>query len=125
MAGAKKKPDPHLQMSRRKKRDRRIDADRLAEMIEEATVDAYGDAELATGWHAAIEDHLELPFDTEVLGVPVKVTELDVVGSRVIAVCTRGKDRQRIDLAELPLPTPPPGGAEWVQAYRHWAQGQC
>jgi len=40
------------------------------------------------------------------------------------AVCERGGERQRIGLANLPLPSPPPSGAEWIAAYRHWTRGQ-
>ena len=29
--------------------------------------------------------------------------------------------RQAIPLLELPLPAHAPGGAEWIEAYRHWA----
>ena len=39
-----------------------------------------------------IEENLAIPFDTTVLGVPVIV----------------------------PLPTPPPDGAEWIEACRRW-----
>jgi hypothetical protein len=48
----------------------RIDKARLAEMIEVATVDAYDEAEQATGWFTVFEEHLELPFETKVLGTP-------------------------------------------------------
>jgi len=34
-----------------------------------------------------------------------------------------GKTRRRIALSELPLPTPPPEGAEWIVAYRYWRTG--
>jgi len=44
-----------------------IGAARLAEIIEEATVDAYGESGQATGWLTMLEEHLELPFETEVL----------------------------------------------------------
>lgn len=27
---------------------------------------------------------------------------------------------QRIGVLDLPLPTPPPAGAQWIEAYRHW-----
>jgi hypothetical protein len=40
--------------------------------------------------------------------------------TRIIAVCRRGKARQAIDLLDLPLPSPPPTGTEWIEAYRHW-----
>ena len=51
---------------------------RLAEMIEEATVDAYGEEEQATGWYTMFENHLPLPFATEVLGTAVTVTRIDL-----------------------------------------------
>ncbi len=42
-------------------------------MIEEATVDAYGDSEQTTGWYTMLEEHLALPFETTMLGVTVQV----------------------------------------------------
>ncbi|MFI5300782.1 MAG: calcium-binding protein [Polyangiales bacterium] len=90
-------------------------------MVEEATVDAYDEGEQVTGWLTMLEENLELPFDTEVLGVRVAVVEIDQREDHsIVAVCTRGKQKQAIALVDLPLPTPPPAGAEWVAAYRHW-----
>lgn len=98
---------------------------RLAEMIEMAIVDAYGEAEQATGWLTVLEEHLELPFDTEVLGVAATVARLDLrEGNQIVAICTRGRARQAIGLADLPLPSSPPPGAEWVEAYRRWLEGR-
>lgn len=68
-------------------------------MIEEATVDAYDESEQATGWFTMFEEHLALPFDTEVLGVRVAVEEIDLI----VAVCRRGKVRQSIAITDLPL----------------------
>lgn len=102
-----------------------ISAAKLADMIEEATVDAYDESEQATGWFAMCEEHLELPFDTVVLGVPVRVTRIDHRDDdRLVAICTRGRDEQPIGLADLPLPTPIPAGAEWIEAYRRWVGGR-
>ncbi len=101
-----------------------ISAARLAEMIEEATVDAHGESEQTVGWFTMFEEHLELPFDTEVLGVPVRVTRIDHRNDRLVAICARGRDEQAIGLADLPLPTPMPAGAEWIEAYRHWIGGR-
>src|SRR5882757_4837496 len=92
----------------------------LAAMIEEATVDAYNDDEQLTGLFTMIEEHLAVPFTTTVLGVEVTVLTVDLATDNIVAVCTRGRDRQRIDLLDLPLPTPPPDGAAWIDAYRHW-----
>lgn len=90
-------------------------------MIAEATVDAYGDDEQLTGLYTMLEEHLVVPFTTTVLGVDVTVQKVDLTTDSIVAVCARGPHRQSIDLRELPLPTPPPDGAAWIDAYRHWA----
>jgi hypothetical protein len=98
-----------------------IGAARLAEMIEEATVDAYDGSEQATGWVTMFESHLELPFETQVLGVRVSVMRVALRESnQIVAVCKRGKATLPIGIADLPLPSPRPKGAEWIEAYRRW-----
>ena len=102
----------------------RISKGRLAAMIEEATVDAYGESEQTTGWYTMLEEHVALPFDTTVLGVSVKVARLDLRGDNdIVAICTRGRKRQAVAILDLPLPSPEPAGAEWIEAYRHWVRG--
>jgi len=97
---------------------------KLDALIEEATVDAYDESEQATGFYTMFEEHLEMPFKTEVLGIEVTVEKLDLNDDNQIAViCTRGKSRQRIPILDLPLPKPPPKGAEWIDAYRRWGCG--
>lgn len=101
-----------------------ISAARIAEMIEEATVDAYDESEQATGWFTVFEEHLDLPFETEVLGVRATVEEIELCDDdRIVAVCKRGKEKQSITITDLPLPTPRPPGAEWIEAYRYWRRG--
>jgi len=39
----------------------------------------------------------------------------------IVAVCRRGGERQAVRLLDLPLPSPPPAGSEWIAAYRHWS----
>ena len=93
-------------------------------MVEEATVDAYDESEQATGWFTVLEEHLELPFETFVLGARVVVEAIDLRDdNRIVVVCARGKEKQAIAIADLPLPTPKPAGAEWVEAYRRWLRG--
>jgi hypothetical protein len=96
----------------------------LAALVEEATVDAYGVAEQLGGFHALLDEHVEVPFTTTVLGVEVTVVAIDLpVSGGLVALCRRGGSRQAIDLLELPLPSPPPDGVEWIHAYRTWAAG--
>ncbi|MFO0454167.1 MAG: calcium-binding protein [Pseudomonadota bacterium] len=93
----------------------------LAAMIEEATVDAFTSSEQATGWLTKIGEHLTLPFATTVLGVEMKVVKIDLPrDDTLVAVCTRGRQRHVIALADLPLPEQQPAGAEWIEAYRLW-----
>ena len=90
-------------------------------MIEEATVDAYDDSEQATGWFAMFEEHVELPFETKVLGAVVTVASIDLRDSgQFVANCIRGRDRQAISLVDLPLPSPKPAGTDRIEAYRYW-----
>ena len=97
---------------------------RLAALIEKATVDCYNESEAVTGFLTMIDDHLEVPFATVVLSVDVKVTGVELTErEEIVAFCVRGKQRQRIPICDLPLPSPPPSGAEWIEAYRHWAAG--
>lgn len=72
-----------------------------------------------------LEEHLELPFETRVLGTSVTVDGIDLRDdNRIVAVCTRRRDRQAIAIVDLPLPSPRPAGAEWIAAYRSWLAGQ-
>jgi hypothetical protein len=97
----------------------------LDEMIETATVDCYNDSEQVCGLFTMIDEALTVPFATIVLGATVTVTAIDLaVDDQIMAVCTRDKSRQRIPLVELPLPAPPPPGAEWIEAYRRWSTQQ-
>ena len=90
-------------------------------MIEEATVDAYDESEQVGGFLVMIDDHLAVPFETTVLGVPVSVKAFDLTErGEIVAICSRGRIRQPIPILDLVLPSPPPAGAEWIEAYRYW-----
>jgi hypothetical protein len=95
----------------------------LDALVEEATVDSSGEDEQVMGLYAMIADNLATPFLTAVLGVEVTVEDIDLTDrNSIVAHCSRGAFRQAIDVLDLPLPTPPPHGAEWIEAYRHWAR---
>jgi hypothetical protein len=99
----------------------RADDRKLAAMIADATVDCNDEADEVMGLLNMIDEQLELPFDTTILGVVATVQRVEMApGNRIVAICVRGRARQPIGLLDLPLPTPRPAGAEWIDAYRHW-----
>ena len=114
-------PVPTRTMKRKKLRLPRISKWRLEEMIEQATVDCHDESEQMTGWFTMIGEYLAVPFETTVLGVAVTVERVDLNRSeQIVAVCARGRKRQALPILDLPLPTPRPDGAEWIEAYRQW-----
>ena len=103
----------------------RLSKARLDELVEDALVDAYGESKQVTGFYTMMENDLRLPFETENLGMTVTVEGIDITeDDQLVAVCRKGKTKQRISLSELPLPSPPPEGAEWIVAYRYWRTGK-
>jgi hypothetical protein len=57
----------------------------LDTLVEQATIDAYGDYEQLTGFAVMIEDNLEIPFETTVLGVTVLVKGITQTASSIMA----------------------------------------
>lgn len=98
---------------------------RLRALIEEAIVDAYSESEQRTGFYTMLDEHLDVPFDTRLLGSVATVERINMTNDdRIVAICRRGRSRQAISILDLPLPSPPPAGAEWIEAYRCWATGK-
>ena len=111
-------------MSSREKRAHQPSISAIKVMIEEATVDAYDEGEQAMGWHYSLDEHLELPFMTRVLGVEVNVERVELRDDNsIVAICKRGREQQAIPLLDLPLPKPPPTGWEWIAAYKYFCRG--
>jgi hypothetical protein len=93
----------------------------LDALIEEATVDAYNEHEQITGLFTMLDEHLAVPFDTELLGITVTVKKIDLtVEHEIVAICRRDGHKQAVPILDLPLPVPRPDGAEWIDALRRW-----
>jgi hypothetical protein len=106
-------------------RTSRLSKARLDLLVEAATVDAYNDDEQVMGLFTMIEEHLVLPFQTAILGMAVTVERVNVNdATEIVAICRHGRERQAIPVVDLPLPSPPPSGHQWIAAYRHWARGR-
>ena len=57
--------------------------------------------------------------------MPARVERIDLTeADEIVAVCRRGRSRQRVPILDLTLSLPPPEGAEWIQAYRRWDRGK-
>jgi hypothetical protein len=57
--------------------------------------------------------------------MPARVERIDLTeADEIVAVCLRGRTRQRVPILDLTLPLPPPEGAEWIEAYRRWDRGR-
>jgi hypothetical protein len=94
----------------------------LDALVADATTDAYNESEQRMGFYTMIMDHLAVPFETTILGVPVVVESLEIsAAEQLVAVCRRGVKRQKIGILELPFPKRAPEGAEWIEAYRRWS----
>jgi hypothetical protein len=101
----------------------RMSRKQLDALVEEATVDCFNEDEQVTGLYTMIETNLAVPFRTTVLGVEVTVEGVDLTDrGDIVATCRNGAWRQTIPVLNLPLPTPAPPGAQWIEAFRHWAR---
>src|SRR5260370_29588738 len=68
---------------------------KLEKLIEQGVVDAYTEEEQAVGFLTMKEDHLSLPFSTNVLGVDVVVEKVDMTNNgQIVAGFRRDKNRQ-------------------------------
>ena len=111
-------------MAKRPPKIKSLSKRRLDELVEEAIIDAYGESEQRVGLLCMLQEHLDVPFSTEILGTLVRVERVDLNDAdAIVAICRRGQQRQKIPILDLPLPSPPPDGWEWIEAYRHWARG--
>ena len=106
-----------------RKRAHRMSAAYLDKLIAEATVDCYNESEEVTGIFTMLEENLVVPFATTLLGMEVTAERIDMNDAdEIVAVCRLGGKRQRVPLVDLPLPEIRAKGAEWIDAFRRWAQ---
>ena len=97
--------------------------DALDKLIEEITVDAYGDNEQLWAFGRAFEDQVALPTDGFIIGEPVSVIAVDYDGNekRGLTARCRKEDGSEyvVTASEVELPQASPG-ARYIAAYRMW-----
>jgi len=108
-------------MSRKSGQDN--DRAALEELIEEITVDAYGDDEQLWAFRQAFEDEVSLPADGFVIGEPVVVVKIDYDGNErrgLTATCRRADGSEHVVGASDVVFPEESSGARYVAAYRKW-----
>jgi hypothetical protein len=99
--------------------------DRIDDLIEDVTVDAYGPDEQLWAFRQVFEDTARFPFAAQVVGVDVQVDMVDYDGDDrrgLIAICQRDGQQHRVSLLDVILREPvDPEPAQLMQAYRRWA----
>jgi tetratricopeptide (TPR) repeat protein len=95
----------------------------LDKLIEEITVDAYGDDEQLWAFRQAFEDDVALPVDGFVIGEPVSVITVDYDGNerRGLTLKCRREDESEYVIAASDVVLPQTSaGARYIAAYRRW-----
>lgn len=106
------------------KKKKSADRQLLSALIEEATVDCYGEDEQFTGLCCMVEEEVVVPFKAKVVGEKVTVTSLEPAdeGHSLQATCERNGKKYRVDLTSLEWVKPLPQGFEWIEAYLAWRE---
>jgi hypothetical protein len=95
----------------------------LDELIEEITVDAYGDDEKLWAFLQVFEDEISLPADGFVIGEPVSVVKIDYDGNErrgLTARCRREDGSEHVVAASDVVFPEGSNGALYHAAYRKW-----
>ena len=103
-----------------------MDEVRVRELLEEVTVDCYGEEEQFVGVMYAIDEHLNYPLRARVLGELVEVVGLDDRQSGLrrgmVARVRKGDIEHTISLGDLAFVDPDPESAEWLEVHHHWVR---
>lgn len=95
----------------------------LDDLIEEITVDAYGDQEQLWAFLQSFEDEVTLPCDGFVIGEPVSVVEIDYDGNErrgLTARCRRRDGSEHVVAASDLLAPEGSSAALYLACYRRW-----
>ena len=102
---------------------KKLTDEELEELIEEATIDCYGEYEQINGFTCTLEDKLTFPFPAKVVGEEVEVMGIDMRGDEVIAVCKRKGKKHTVNVLDLEIDPNKIKGYKWIEAYRIWRGG--
>lgn len=92
------------------------------ELVEQITVDAYGD-EGYTSFCGAFEDHVDFPVPATVIGVDVMIVGVDFDGNErrgLTATVERDGRTWTVSLLDAEVPASEARFVRLVRAYRRW-----
>jgi hypothetical protein len=95
----------------------------LDELIEEITLDAYGEDEQLSAFCQVLEDEVPLPAGAFVIGEPVTIVEIDYNGNErrgLTAKCRRTDGSEHLVGAVDVMFPQNSKGARYLAAYRKW-----
>ena len=105
-------------------RDGKISEEKLAIMIEEATVDCYDEHEAFMGVVYYLSDKMSFPFRAKWLGDMVEVIGIDDEESgyenEVIAQILTEEDEYTVVLDELESVPDDTGNSKYLEMYKYW-----
>ncbi len=101
------------------------DRKRLADLVKEGTVDAYGEDEQHSSLLTMIDDEVVCPFKAKVIGEEVEVVDFawPKEGYGLYALCKRKGKKHKVDVNSLEWVKPYPKGFKWIEAYFFWREG--
>ncbi len=94
----------------------------IDDLIEQITVDAYGD-EGYTSFCQAFEDHIDFPVAAKVVGTHVAITEIDFEGDErrgLTATVTHDERTWTVSILDVEIPAGEERFARLTRAYRRW-----
>lgn len=100
------------------------DESRIRELLDEATIDCYGEEEEFSGVLVSLQDNLSFPMRATLAGAPVEVQGIDDQRSSlhrgIVAEVERDGKIYYVSLADLEFVKPDEASAEWLAMYRWW-----
>jgi hypothetical protein len=99
--------------------------ERIREIIEFVTTDAYNDHEVMAGWGVALDDAATLPIQATALGKPVTVLAFDSAPERGLRceIQGEGMGRRWVGVDTLDLESLPAEIQEALEAFEAWSEG--
>jgi hypothetical protein len=97
--------------------------DRVARLLDEILVDAYGDDEQLSEFEQAFETSVRFPFPARVVGVPVEVTGVVYEGDPrrgLVATCRREAHQYRVTVLDVTPGVVTVETSMLLEAYRRW-----